>query len=261
LFPQDRRYLLLSTAFLANFYYPFGLEQPHGSGVFWSLAVEEHFYLVWPLLIKIFNRRTITIIALTLVAGIPLVRVWAISRGFDLVNEVYVYTWTRADGLALGALMAIWCRSRWADAGNTLRLAGGLCAASVILTLVGLPYGIMETGNAFRYTQVQLVFAAGLLGAIALRGTIYTAPLRWSFAKLSGDLSYCLYLVHLTIGDIWVQNVEKLGIHTGPYATVALRSVVVVVGSFAVALFTRKFLEQPMLRLKRYFEYAKPAAG
>ena len=256
LYPQDHRYLLLSAGFLANVYYVFGLEQPHGSGVLWSLAVEEHFYLVWPCLVKVCSRRTITLIALAIVAGIPFVRVWALHAGFDRVNEIYVYTWTRCDGLALGALMAIWVRSRWADRRNSLRLAAGLCCASLVLTLVGIPYGILESGSEFRSTQAQLLFAGLVVSTVAMRGTPYTAPLRWRLAKLSGDLSYCLYLVHLTVGDLYQEAVKKLGIDAGPYGAVILRSIVIVTVSFGMALLSRKFLEQPALRLKRYFENA-----
>jgi peptidoglycan/LPS O-acetylase OafA/YrhL len=261
LYPADRRYLLLSAAFLANFYFPFGLDQPHGSGVFWSLAVEEHFYLVWPWLVKICSRRTITLIALAMVAGIPFVRLWAIHAGFNVDNEVYVYTWTRCDGLALGALLAIWVRSRWADRRNSLRLAAGFCCAAVLLTVAGIPYGILDRSNVFRYTQVQLVFAGVVVFALAMRGTPYTAPLRWRFARLSGDLSYCLYLVHVTVGDLYQEAVHRRGIDFGPYGDVVVRSIVMVTVSFALALLSRKYLEQPALRLKRYFEYGKRTPG
>ena len=261
LYPLDRRYLLLSAAFLANFYYAFGLNQPHGSGVFWSLAVEEHFYLVWPWLVKVCSRRSLTLIALAMVLGIPFVRVWAIHAGFDMDNQVYVYTWTRCDGLALGALIAIWVRSRWADRRNSLRLAAGFCGASLVITLGGIPYGILNRSNVFRYTQAQLVFAGLIVFAVAMSGTAYTAPLRWRFAKLSGDLSYCLYLVHMTVGDLYEDAVHKLGFDAGPYGSVILRSIVMVAVSFGVALLSQKYLEQPALRLKRYFEYAKKAPG
>ena len=257
LYPHDRRYLLLSAGFLANFYYAFGLEQPHGSGVFWSLAVEEHFYLVWPWLVKVCSRRTLTLIALAIVAGLPFVRMWALHAGFDSVNEIYAYTWTRCDGLALGALMAIWVRSPWAQRKNSLGLAIGLCCASLVLTLGGIRFGILETGNPFRYTQAQLVFAGLIVCAVAMRGTPFTAPLRWRFARLSGDLSYCLYLVHLIVGDLFQEAIGKLGIDFGPYGTVIVRSIVMVTVSFGLALLSRRFLEQPVLRLKRYFEYAK----
>ena len=143
--------------------------------MFWSLAVEEHFYLVWPWLVKVCSRRSITLIALAMVVGIPFVRLWATHAGFNVDNEVYVYTWTRCDGLALGALIAIWVRSRWANRRNSLRLAAGLCGASLVLTVVGIPYGILDRSNVFRYTQAQLVFAGMIVFAVAMRGTSCTA--------------------------------------------------------------------------------------
>jgi peptidoglycan/LPS O-acetylase OafA/YrhL len=94
-----------------------------------------------------------------------------------------------------------------------------------------------------------------------MRGTAITAPLRWRFARLSGDLSYCLYLVHMTVGDLYQEAVRRLGIDFGSYGDVVVRSVVMVAVSFGLALVSRKYLEQPALRLKRYFEYGQKTPG
>ena len=263
-YPGFGSYFLLSLFYLSNFAYSFHAPKPHGPGIYWSLAVEEHFYICWPLLVRLLNRKTLTALALALVAGVPLLRFYYVSHGGNLVNEIGLYTWFRVDGLALGALLAIWTRSSWADGSRSLKLALALVALSIAITVAGVPFGTLKSGSVFRYTQMELLFAAFLLWAVTLRGSKWTSPLRWSFAKLSGDLSYCIYLIHLSVGDAYEYFVHRFGWQTSalltPFGAFALRSIFMVVVTFALAMLSRRFLERPMLRLKRYFEYAPQAA-
>ena len=55
-------YFLLSLLFMANMAGLFQIAIPHGPGVFWSLAVEEHFYLVWPWLVRLLSRRALALV-------------------------------------------------------------------------------------------------------------------------------------------------------------------------------------------------------
>lgn len=253
------RFFLISLLFLSNFNYFFGAPPPHGPAVFWSLAVEEHFYLVWPLLVRYLSRRALTWLGIAIVAGVPLLRFWAKARGMDPIGEIYSYTWFRIDGLAIGALLALWVRSRFVSVQNSLKLAAGLVVAALVLTVAGIPLGAMQSGSVLRYTQVQLVFAAFLLSAVALTGTLWTNPLRWGFLKLSGDLSYCIYLIHLGVGDAYVYLLTSQGIlpqHiAGPIGSMLLRAAVVLSVTFGLAMLSQRYFERPILRLKRHFEY------
>ncbi|MBI1735581.1 MAG: acyltransferase [Candidatus Rokubacteria bacterium] len=253
-------YFLISIFFLANFAYYFGVSVPHGPEVFWSLAVEEQFYIAWPWLVRLLSRRALTAMACALVVGVPFLRLYATHRGMSLEWEIYMYTWFRIDGLAVGALLAVWVRSRFNEYGRSLKLASSLVGLSIAITFAGVPFGILGSGSPFRYTQVQLVFGAFLLAAVTLRGTRWTSPLRGSFAKLSGDLSYCMYLIHLCVGDVYEDLVHRAAWQPatmlGPFGAVLLRSIVVVGVSFGLALLSWRFFERPILRLKRHFEYA-----
>jgi peptidoglycan/LPS O-acetylase OafA/YrhL len=266
-YPWASKYFLLSLLFLANFAYAFGAGVPHGPGVFWSLAIEEHFYLVWPWLVRYLSRRALTVAAIGIVVAVPALRFWGLAAGMNPRLQIYNYSFFRFDGLALGALMAIWVRSAWANRRTTLWLSAALMGASVAVTLGGIPFGVMSQTSPLRYTQAQLVFAAFLVAAVALKGTAVTAPLRWKFAKLSGDLSYCIYLVHLSVADAYHYLLQAMGIDPlatfGPLGLLVVRATALLGCTFGIALLSRRFLEQPMLRLKRYFEYggARPHAS
>ena len=82
-------------------------------GHFWSLAIEEQFYLVWPLLILLLNRRSAMIACVGLIVGAPLLRIGRMS-GLPYPKGLFAaiyFTFCKLDTLALGALMALAARS------------------------------------------------------------------------------------------------------------------------------------------------------
>ena len=54
--------------------------QPRGTGVYWSLAVEEHFYLVWPFLVRWLSRGAMLALSVAIVACVPMFRGWAFQH-------------------------------------------------------------------------------------------------------------------------------------------------------------------------------------
>jgi peptidoglycan/LPS O-acetylase OafA/YrhL len=259
------RYFLLSSVFGANLSMLLHIPTPHGPGVLWSLAVEEHFYLLWPLVVFLVNRRTLAVIAGILFLGMPLLRGYFAYRGMN-PELIYMLSWFRFDGLATGAMLAIWARSANAGRRSSVYIAGCLAICFVVLTIVGKPFGLMGTKSivsiALRYTQAYLIFAAFFVLVVAYRGTKWTAPLRWRFVQLSGALSYCLYLVHLSVGDGYEHLLKRSGIpivsYLGASGTVLLRTAAILAVSFAIAMLSRKYLEEPFLSLKERFTEAGP---
>jgi peptidoglycan/LPS O-acetylase OafA/YrhL len=254
-------YFGLSLVFLANFSYHFHVYVPHGPVVFWSLAIEEHFYLLWPLLVRILTRASLFALTLLLVFGTPILRGICAYAGMDPELQIYTYSFFRFDGLALGAILALWVRSRYYSRSSAWKLAGFLMGICLLVTLIGRPYGIMGTktvaSSAFRYTQAQFMFASAMALALAYRGTTFTSLLRSGFARVTADLSYCIYLIHLSVGDGYYWVLRRIGFHDverlGATGALAVRSVAIVALTFGLAALSKKFLEDPFLRLKRFF--------
>jgi peptidoglycan/LPS O-acetylase OafA/YrhL len=258
---HSRNFLILSTLFAANLAYMFNVRVPHGPAVLWSLAVEEHFYLIWPLLVYVLGRSRLTILAVLIVVLTPVVRGIAVAHGMPIDDTVYVYSWFRFDGLAFGALAAVWIRSSNASPRNCYRLAGLLMGMAVAITIIGAPFGLLHTrsvvGAALRNTQAQLPFVSFLLVALALQGSQLIAVLRSPLARLSGSLSYCLYLIHFAIGDGYESVVRYFGVRPsvvfGDLGAILVRGTFIIVASFGIAILSKKYLEDPFLRLKRFF--------
>ncbi len=260
-YPSYGSYFLLSSAFLANFAGYFHVGIPHAASIFWSLAIEEHFYLIWPLVIWMLSRKQVLCASAAIVVLTPLLRGISVANGMDPEGEIYVYSWFRFDGLALGAFLAAFMADPDNTPKRTLRLATAFAAIAVTVTIVGTPFGLMGTktvvSTALRYTQVQMIYAAAIGAALALRGQAVTTILRSKFARVSSDYSYCLYLIHLGVGVAYMSITAKLGWNTvetfGDWGSVLLRAAVIIGVSFMLAALSKRFLEDPFLRLKRYF--------
>lgn len=260
-------YFILSTFFAANLAHMFGIAVPHGPGVLWSLAVEEHFYLLWPVLVFLLSRRRLVTLAIAIIVLTPIARGLAVAHGMPVDATVYAYSWFRFDGLALGGLLAIAVRWSKMSQRTAFGLAGALIGLSAAITIVGAFFGLMHKGvlgTALRFNQAQFIFGAMLLTAYTLRGTSWTRILRTRLARTSGDLSYCIYLIHLSIGDGVVAIARRLGWNTdaalGGLGSVLTRGLIIISASFLLAMLSKKFLEEPFLKLKRHFVPGAPDA-
>ena len=260
-YPDKGAYFRLSLLYLANFAYYFHIPKPHGPGVFWSLAIEEHFYLVWPLVVRFLSRFWLIGFTLLLIVGSPILRGYCAHTGMDPSLQIYPYSFFRFDGLALGALLALWARSKFYNQSGAWKLAGILIGTACLIMIVGLPYGITGTrtvaASALHFTQAGFVFAGMMALSLAYRGSKYTAFLRCRPARITADLSYCIYLIHLTLGDLYIRLLRSVHFNDvarlGAIGSLGLRIVVVGTATFLLAALSKKYLEDPFLRLKRYF--------
>lgn len=241
--------------FGANIAAAFG-KTPIGSmDPLWSLAVEEQFYFLWPLVVLLCSRRTLRNIALGIIVLSPILRAVVTPFTSDF-SIIYCLTPFRIDMLACGAFIAVseiedagWVRRHGRAAFYTIL---GVVAALAALTRVPGFRIIANTVlfNSIGYTLIAVGFGATMLWSLTLsRGPVYwvltSRPLRFM-----GLISYTFYLYQLPF-------LEKIGerIH-GELAVAA-------VGFVATAVFSTLSwycFEAPILR-GRSRETRKPAAS
>jgi peptidoglycan/LPS O-acetylase OafA/YrhL len=257
-YQHSSKFVILSFLHLSNIAPIFSILMVNGA--LWSLAVEEHFYLAWPQFVRRLSLRGTAIAAITLCFAEPVIRGLAVHH----VSSVFPYTWFRLDGLALGALIACAVRSRYFSTRNAKTAAVVLAAAGILIEILGTPFSVRDYnktfGAIFEFPAVNLLCGALVILAAAMTGTRQVRILRIAPLCILGDLSYCLYLVHLLVRDAYDLTLKAL--HLPPAVTglgaLIIRASVVIAGSLFVAMITRKMIERPALSLKRYFEPNRP---
>lgn len=238
---------------------------------FWSLAVEEQFYLVWPLLVSLLAlRRRILLVAATLSVGAIVLRFAMIVRHVD-GSWIARSTPSRADSLLIGAVLALLLRGPRHD--RVLRLA-----PAVLLSSCGAYAGFLLLDRvlpassvwlrasdtlflALGYTLLALASAALL--ALCLRPASRTQRLFSNpFLRFYGKYSYGLYVLHglalpFLIGTFrtWFESFSP-----NRYLSIGGSGILVILISTLAAFLSYNLFEKHFLRLKRYFEYDRRPA-
>ena len=242
-------------------------EFPH----FWSLAVEEQFYLIWPFVVRRLSARRL----LRLCAGLMILAfaVRVVMRQLRSGPEpVYQWTICRVDALAAGAAVAVMLRLRELRAalerhGRAIRLgAWGLLLGGAVATHA-FPRTI-ERGQTLGYTLLALVFAA--LVVIAARGdlrrdgrwgTRLACALRAAPLRSMGKYSYGMYVFHMPIHFFLRDHVSGWAIHRFGKIGVMVDLAYLLGGgavTFLAAFLSYHLLEKHFLALKRWFVPSLP---
>jgi peptidoglycan/LPS O-acetylase OafA/YrhL len=234
---------------------------------FWSLAIEEHFYLFWPLVVFLLARRPRALIAvsLTTALGAMLARLIGSLVGLSWLTT-YVLTPFRLDGLALGAFLAVMARQQ----GGLERLVrallpvvvvvGGLLAVTFVWTRLVSHEGL-ELVLPVRASLILMLLACLLVWALVAPKQSATSRFFRSRSMIFlGTYSYGLYVYHhfisyyLSTNRTELELARWLGSHG---AAVALQATLGASVSLAVAYLSYELFEKRFLRLKRRFQTAK----
>src|SRR5215813_2618177 len=231
---------------------------------FWSLAIEEHFYLVWPLVVFLLARRPrlLIFVSLAIVLCAMLARLTGSLMGLSWWTT-YVLTPFRLDGLALGALLAVTARQN----GGIERLARALpWGATVLGTLLVVTFVWtrlvsrqgLELVLPVRAELVLILLACLLLWAIvAPERSASSRFFRCRLTVFLGTYSYGLYVYHHFISYYLTSNrteLELAGWLGSHGAAVALQATLGTGVSLAVAYLSYELFEKRFLRLKRLFD-------
>jgi peptidoglycan/LPS O-acetylase OafA/YrhL len=218
----------------------------NGLGVYWSLAVEELFYLLWaPVMLK-GSRRQILVFAITPLILCPILR--GLTHTADWF-EAFGFI-TNFDSLAVGGCVALFLRaqpnvSRWtilAPIAPLLFCFGWLCVSCGLFR--GTEVRSTELFSIFGYSLLALIFGCVVAACVRWEGSPIFAPLRLGPVLYIGTISYTMYLIHfflyvaisrLLVGDL-------------------LRAVVAASLTVGVAALSWRYFEIPILRLRNWPE-------
>jgi peptidoglycan/LPS O-acetylase OafA/YrhL len=225
--------------------------------VSWSLAIEEHFYLVWPLVIWLCPPRVVALLCAVIILAEPAARIYA--RAIDLqVLKIYVLTWFRLDGLAVGALLAVAYRrglfpslDRWVPAAVVLSAAGLL----VCMIMGGHTWWWNRWLQQYGYSLIAIAGGAMIVSAVNRPAdSWWPRMLSAGWLRAFGKYSYGLYLLHTPVMRAvyeYVFNPEEFrtfGI--APWIAQIIFYALATAPAFALAWLSWRFFEAPILGLK-----------
>jgi len=219
---------------------------PLGLGVYWSLAVEQHFYLVLPLLFLLFHDRERPAKMARIVAGLCAVvlfwRGW-LTFGADVdFARVYFATDTRIDSILFGCLLALWKNPMVPIFAQGFALAKDrwILASGAVLILSFLVRWI-PFRQSFQFTLQGLALMPLFLLSMRHPTSRWFAWLNHRWMKRIGDLSYTIYLVHCVV----LFNLESR--LPGRIALLAVSAMTI----FVYAWCMERFVESPLRSLRR----------
>lgn len=238
--------------FLQNFLLPISTNAAGPLGVTWSLAIEEQFYVVWPLIVRFCSPAQLRRLALAELCVSPALRYYLSLHRVDLYTNIFC----RLDGLMAGALLALLIRSESFVPSKMLKRAW-------ILLFVVAPLAFLTEAFHLRW----IVFSFTALASVAFVYVSMFSERKWlrtvmtnRFLIYTGTISYGLYLLHkIPFGMVQVLHLDR-------YPNLLLPTIFV--ASYALAALSWNLLEKPFLSLKRFFgskslgaDRANPSSG
>lgn len=236
-------------------------------GLYWSLAVEEHFYLIWPWVVARLSRRALLGVCIAIFVLSPPIRLLSASLLGD--DAPYVFTLCRLDGLATGAFLALaaarpgrfesLARPAWFWLGTSTAALVAIVAWRRSFSfqdpvVFGLGFSLLAVGSGALIVASCAARRSSLLGRF-----VNNAGLRWL-----GRISYGLYIFHDALWPWFNANFPPDRIVATLHVSRWLGGALYLGLGFSISVLAAwaswHWFESPILRLKRFFPSGSPPA-
>ena len=244
--------LAAQLLYFANYYGIFldpGNTVPDGTGILWSLAVEEHFYIFYPLLLSLLLESTLRPRATGTVLGIGclVILAWRVHlvQAPDFVSvRTYYASDTRIDSIIYGCILAVVLNpARDRHRTDTMSLGQwALLAISLGTLLLALLYRATAFRETVRYSLQGLALMPLFYFAVRFPGNWLFRSLNSSWAIKIGAYSYAIYLVHLIVINVIAANATTLA--TKPFLLFPAALLISIAYAAAIDRFVDRYFRQ-----------------
>jgi peptidoglycan/LPS O-acetylase OafA/YrhL len=241
----------------------FSFKEPFGDKILlhtWSLAVEEQFYLVWPFIILLLRkpgRLLWFLLSLLIIVGIARYAVFVYMKE-DLTYSS-LYTFTRIDGLCIGAMLAIVMKIN----PDFLKKY----TTWIVLLMAAINFGFYFINKQQAITLPYLAFIGYTTFAVLFGILVYEAVIGESkiirffltipLLKFFGRISYGLYVYHWPVYVLFYSYIrDKINLrhYVEPRMAELISAITATLMAVVISMISYRYFEKPFLRLKKKYE-------
>lgn len=237
--------IFLQYFFLSNYAYFFSPEIHEAPIPLWSLAVEEHFYLAFPLLYRILGPRLgntrFAFLCAVMSAAVLIVRFLVMRGNVVPFYEIYMPTHTRIDSILFGCILALW-NNPILDAPTAWKPKTWHFITAIGVLIFCLIFRSEYFRQTLRYTVQGMSLFVVFSYALSNRG-LTSRILGSRIAHIIGSYSYTLYLCHVIFIDCFEQHMPSTNLY--------LRGFLAFVLSFVFAAIMFELVEKRLARMRK----------
>ena len=229
---------------------------------YWTLSIEEQFYAVWPAIVRLCTPRQLAIICSSVITAVFVLRQIPAFLAINAVYDNFLYRLTpfRVDSLLFGALVALLFYQSEFTAAQRQRLFRAAIVIFLLALAVLLCFVSPDPAQGhYSFTLLAILYSALLVAC--LTGTSVACIFRFAPLRTFGKYSYSMYIFHSLVfrwGSIFIAH------FTGPklfpkhgYGSTVIQAAVLILLCLGVARISWLLIEEPTLRLKKYFRYVE----
>jgi peptidoglycan/LPS O-acetylase OafA/YrhL len=232
-------------------------DQTNSLNHFWTLAVEEQFYLLWPLVILLFRKpKYLLIFISTLFVIVPMLRLWVWNKHFPGLHYFNLFTFTRIDSICIGCIIALMQRvNREFLKRFTLPLIIFFSAVNIIFYLYNRHHQFTFPHLALvGYSSIAVMFGLVVNAAISGKTKLINLVFNTRILKFFGKISYGFYIFHWPVYLLLYPDliVWMNGMAIG-WLSEFVVSLLVSMAAIAISWLSFKYYESFFLKLKDKF--------
>jgi peptidoglycan/LPS O-acetylase OafA/YrhL len=226
---------------------------------FWSLAVEEQFYLIWPITMLIIRKpKPLLLLLAILLAAILILRIAIWHLHVEHLSYFSLYTFTRIDGICIGCMLALIMEL------DKDFLRRNLTAIVGVLTALNFSFFFLNRANAFTfpffafvgYTTIALLFALLVYEIVLEQNKIINSIFSNKLLIFFGRLSFGFYIFHWPIYVALNPNLVSFftfKINITPFTSQLLSSLICTSAGLCISVISYYYFEMYFLKLKARF--------